>query len=109
MRKIPAEARRKTGMVYFFWKRSDIVSSGEERGASSSLSAALAASSVDASAAVSAHFTFCLRPVLDAPEDGAELLAFSLARRSLKLWYWLFTSSMKRGVEPPSADSSVDF
>jgi hypothetical protein len=73
----------------------------------------LAASNVDARAAVSAHRTFCFFLVVDdgfadpVAMEAALFSAFSRANRSLNDWYWLFTSSMNRGVEPEVVVSGV--
>ena len=95
---------KNTGAVYFLENKSAIVSKGEFR--TRFVSWALAESNVDASAAVSAHRTFCFLPVVVAAvlavEDVvllADVAAFSSANRSLRLAYWLDTSSMNKGVE----------
>ena len=101
---------KNTGAVYFLENKSAIVSNGEFR--ARLVSCALAESNVDASAAVSAHRTFCFLPVAAVlvVEDVvllAAMAAFSSANRSLRLAYWLDTSSINRGVEREVVVSDV--
>ena len=81
------------------------------RSGSSSLAAALSASIVDATAAVSAHRTFLeddLLPALLSPllgslycVEAAAMVLFSLVNLSLRLSYWDCKSSIKSGPPPP--------
>mmetsp|Transcript_4733 Transcript_4733/g.10573 ORF Transcript_4733/g.10573 Transcript_4733/m.10573 type:complete len:257 (-) Transcript_4733:509-1279(-) len=90
-RNIPAVATRNAGKVYFLAKRSARASIG----LTPSPSAALAASIVDAAAAVSAHLTLLLPP----PSSSS-----SLASRSERLAYCPSVPAMKDGMPPTPED-----